>query len=90
MINLPDPIAVEASAEVRQIKSIYEYLHFVKTEDKPKTSVWSCRTRTDVELGEVKWFTSWRQYCYFPLTQAVYSNGCLKDIADFLEQLNKK
>jgi hypothetical protein len=70
------------------IKCEYKYLRFVKTEDKPKTSVWSCRTRDNTELGIVKWFSSWRQYCYFPTCQAVYSSGCLGDISDFMDQLN--
>jgi hypothetical protein len=66
----------------------YEYVHFVHIEDKPKTSVWSCRmNRTDNELGQVKWYSPWRQYCYFPTVQAVYSAGCLKDIEDFIKKL---
>ena len=71
------------------IKTNYKYLHFVKTEDKPKTSVWSCKTRDDTELGIVKWFSSWRQYCYFPICQAVYSAGCLDDISSFMRQLHE-
>ncbi|MCK4245312.1 MAG: hypothetical protein KAX20_06780 [Candidatus Omnitrophica bacterium] len=39
------------------------------------------------ELGVVKWYPAWRQYCYFPTTQAVYSKGCLDDIGDFIRQL---
>ena len=67
---------------------IYEYVYFAHVEDKPKTSVWSCRmNRTKDELGIVKWYPAWRSYCYFPTVQAVYSSGCLNDIHDFIEQL---
>ncbi|KKL76429.1 hypothetical protein LCGC14_2045000 [marine sediment metagenome] len=63
----------------------YEYVHFEKVEDKPKTSVWSCRNNnSEEELGVVKWYAPWRCYCYFPTVQAVYSPGCLVDINDFI------
>jgi len=63
----------------------YEYIEFVRVEEKPKTSVWSCRNRkSGDELGIVRWHGPWRRYCYFPSVQAVYSEGCLTDIADFL------
>lgn len=71
------------------MKTRFEYIHFVKTADKPKTSVWSCRnSRSDDELGEVRWYGSWRRYCYFPTVQAVYSQGCLNDIAEFIAGLS--
>lgn len=70
------------------MKTQYQYLHFVQVRQLPKTAVWSCRTnRSNDELGEIKWYPAWRQYCYFPTVQAVYSDGCLSDIADFIKQL---
>ena len=72
------------------MKTQYKYIRFEKTEDKPKTSVWSCRNnRSSEELGIIKWYSGWRQYCYFPLTQAVYSAGCLEDINSFIGQLKE-
>ena len=68
----------------------YEYLWFV---EKPrpagrKTGIYSCRNlNSNNELGEVRWHNHWRQYCYFPTVQAVYSAGCLKDITDFIRRL---
>ncbi len=73
------------------VKTRYEYLHFEKVADKPKTSVWSCRTnRNNDELGTIKWYGPWRQYCYFPTVQAVYNTGCLNDINDFISQLKNE
>lgn len=72
------------------LKTEYKYIHFIKKENKPKTSVWSCRNNTSTaELGEVKWYPAWRQYCYFPTVQAVYSVGCLEDINTFIEALKQ-
>ncbi|KKK99137.1 hypothetical protein LCGC14_2635780, partial [marine sediment metagenome] len=68
----------------------FKYVHFVKTEDKPKTFVWSCRNNnSDDELGVVKWYAPWRSYCYFPTVQAVYSEGCLVDIRRFITEQMK-
>jgi hypothetical protein len=70
----------------------YNYLSFDFTEKQPKkTSSWNCRNkRTKDVLGVVKWYSAWRQYCFFPTCPAVYNNSCLSDISDFLTQLNKE
>ena len=66
----------------------FKYISFKKIEDKAKTSVWSCRNnKSGSELGVVKWYGPWRQYCYFPTVQAVYSAGCLEDIKVFIKQV---
>jgi hypothetical protein len=68
----------------------YRYLKFVNLQlqnEGHKTSIWSCQSRSSDELGKVKWHSGWRQYCYFPTVQAVYSDGCLMDIAGFIRQL---
>jgi len=72
------------------MKTEYEYIRFEKIAEKVKTSVWSClNSHYDTELGRVKWYPQWRQYCYFPTVAAVYSVGCLNDISDFIHQLNE-
>jgi len=69
----------------------YEYLVFEKAgQQPPKTSVWECKnTKSGTVLGIVKWHSAWRQYCYFPTVQTVYSARCLKDITDFIGQLKE-
>ena len=70
------------------MKTEYEYLEFKETQSTGKTRRFDCLNKKHKErLGEIKWHGAWRQYCYFPLVQAVYSVGCLNDIADFLKQL---
>lgn len=66
----------------------YQFLHFVLVGKKAKTEVWSCRNnKTGDQLGVVEWYAPWRQYCFFPTVQAVYSAGCLEDIAAFIKYL---
>ncbi len=60
----------------------------IKTEEKPKTAVFDVYTKSgDYVLGEIKWFPRWRQYCFFPEDDCVFSKGCMSDINDFIEQL---
>lgn len=33
-------------------------------------------------LGQIKWFSGWRQYCFFPSTDTVFNLVCLADIMD--------
>jgi hypothetical protein len=71
------------------MKTEYQYLVFTKADKQPgKTEVWECRSKNGgTILGIVKWFCGWRQYCYFDECAAVYSTGCLRDVADFMQQL---
>jgi len=61
----------------------YKYLIFRVLAEKPKTKVWGCFSRHGDKLGEVRWFARWRQYCYFPEVDTIYSSGCLADINHF-------
>lgn len=74
------------------MKTKYKFINFELIETKTKTGMWKClNNRGDSLLGFIKWYPSWRQYCYFTMEQeAVYSKGCLEDIIDFINQLNAK
>lgn len=68
----------------------YKYIHFVKVERKAKTSVWECRNnRSGSVLGIVKWYSQWREYCYFPYECSLYNDSCLNDIANFLNKITR-
>lgn len=63
----------------------YKYIHFVVKSKTEKTKIWSCRNNlSGKELGIVKWNSQWRQYCYYPTIQAVYSMSCMEDIIHFI------
>jgi hypothetical protein len=38
-------------------------------------------------LGEIKWYSAFRKYSFFPLYDTVYESQCLSDITRFLNQL---
>lgn len=70
------------------MRTQYKYIHFEKYEDKPKTSVWICHNNSNNgELGTVRWYPAWRQYCFFPVGSTVFNRSCLEDINDFMANL---
>jgi hypothetical protein len=63
-----------------------EYLKFMEIPTAGKTQSWNvCNKQHGDKLGIIKWYGPWRQYCYFPTIQAVYSTGCLQDINNFIK-----
>jgi len=68
---------------------LYKYINFVEVEQKSKTEVYSCRNnKSDCELGTVKWYPAWRQYCFFTIENVIFNQKCLENIQDFMGQLN--
>lgn len=57
-------------------------------ETKRKTDKYSVFAKSDGEaLGIIKWYAPWRQYCFFPENNTVWSKGCLSEVQDFLAKL---
>ena len=72
------------------MKTRYEYIHFdlLPQPKGRKTSMWLCmNNRTGGVLGEVRWYSTWRQYCFMPTTSIVLSAGCMADIQTFIGAL---
>ena len=64
-----------------------KWIKFVLIKEGNKTNVWRVVTEERNEvLGEIKWFSRWRKYAFFPAPETVYEDDCLKDIAEFIEQ----
>jgi len=71
------------------LKTMYPFIEFIQIPKKSKTSAWNCCTRQGDILGEVRWFSGWRQYCFFPTVElaTVFSAGCLDNIRQFINAL---
>jgi len=70
------------------MKTEYKYLEFKQIPSKDSRRKFICRNKkVGGELGEIRWFSDWKQYCFFPTVQAIYSSDCLNDIADFINHL---
>lgn len=65
-----------------------KYINFELLEKKPKTSVYAViNNKFGNILGVIKWYSSWRKYCFFPEEKTLYDVICLGDIKDFIQNL---
>ena len=54
-----------------------------------KTNMWIVRSQSDgAPLGAILWYTAWRQYCFEPERNTVFSEECLNDITNALDRAN--
>ena len=69
-----------------------KYIKF--TDERPslsgKTKIWIIRTKEgNAVLGTIKWFANWRYYGFYPESETVFEQQCLRDIANFCEEQTK-
>ena len=57
-------------------------------ERKPKTAVYDIVSVRHVKLGQIKWYSPWRQYCFFPEIETLYNSVCMQELVKFLLALN--
>ncbi len=63
----------------------YKYISFALEDIKSRTYVWACKNnKSGLKLGTVKWYSPWRQYCYFPSANTILNRGCAYSIGDFI------
>ena len=64
------------------------YVVFLSWQTTPgvMTNRWDVRSKEDADLGLIKWYTSWRKYCFYPNGFTIFEQVCLREIAEFIEQ----
>lgn len=62
------------------------HLKFIKQEfENRKTFIWEVFSTYDQSyLGKIHWHPPWRQYCFFPIEECVWSHDCLKEVSNFI------
>ena len=53
-----------------------------------KTRAWVIADRYGGELGEVLWYSPWRQYVFKPARDTVFNHECLFELQRFLQRTN--
>lgn len=66
-----------------------KYIKFKEVGDTGKTKIFDVIPTEDTTytLGQVKWYSPWRKYCYFPYINTIYCPVCLGDIINFIKEL---
>ena len=68
-----------------------KYLSFIVKEHKPKTKVVAIVNKTHKdEIGVIRWYSPWRQYCFFPHLHTIWNTACLDDVNDMIIELKPK
>lgn len=71
------------------MKTKYKYIEFTNTG--PAALPWVCRNwRNGTELGYVRYYPKWKEWEFLPDDGMAFTVECCRDIADFLDQLNKE
>lgn len=60
------------------------YLNFNETKDTGKTKCWDVKSLDGLKLGEIKWYASWRKYCFFTMPNCIFDIKCIKEITEFI------
>ena len=71
-------------------QKIGEYLIARHLGNVGKTNVWTVDNTSGQFLGSVKWYSPWRQYCFFIANGLVLNNRCMNDIKNFLDKCNEE
>jgi hypothetical protein len=73
------------------IENDTKYLEFIMVATTGKTEIWHVISKSQGQvLAVIKWYGAWRQYCFFPASNALFNSTCLDDIKSFLDRLNAK
>lgn len=53
------------------------------------TKVWNVLSKSSSEtLGQIRWYSNWRCYCFYPNGGTIWSNDCLKNVQKFCARQN--
>ena len=66
-----------------------KWIQFVELDQpKRKTKVFEvCPIETKISLGTIEWLSSWKRYSFFPSEDTAFESTCLRDIAQFCDDL---
>ena len=84
MIDITCGIDIGIQQDISIIPGTYITFRRDYSKEKGVTQVW-----TVDDIGVVKWFGRWRKYSFFPNADSVYEETCLREIAEFCQQLTK-
>lgn len=62
------------------------YLHFHEYPPKGKTKLIGVGTM-DMKLGDIKWYSPWRRYVFYPLANTLFDASCLTEVTQYIQQL---
>lgn len=73
------------------MKTEYEKLSFIRTGSLSKKDAFGCYNKRLCDFtGQILWYEPFNAYCYFSDKMIAISETCLKELTDFVTQLNNQ
>lgn len=67
-----------------------KYLDFIEMPTITKTKIFEVRSKSSGYcLAIIKWYSPWRQYCFYSIPNTVFNNTCLLDIVEFIQKVGE-
>jgi len=63
------------------------FIEGAKDNKERKTKYFEVHGYKNAYLGYIAWNGGWRQYCFYPDPECVWSHDCLTELATFIKQL---
>lgn len=77
---------MEQALEKERMPEWIKFMTAPDAGDGRKTKIWDVVTIDgSSKLGEIRWFSRWRRYAFFPDRKTVFEQDCLRRIADFIQ-----
>jgi len=54
-----------------------------------KTKLWRVFALDGSILGQIRWFSRWRKYCFYANGNTIFEETCLTEIAEFIAARTK-
>lgn len=69
-----------------------EYINISEVHDTGKTKVWNVYDKNNLfTLAEIRWYGSWRKYCFYPQHGTIFDVKCLLEITNFItDRMNER
>lgn len=77
-------------SEVVETKYLRLEQRFVDRGNGSKKEIWAVRNKaSNLLLGSIELYDGWKDFCFFPQGETVFSAGCLKSIVEHLNKLRE-
>ncbi len=68
----------------------YIWIRNIGRQPGAKTARFEVWSKSPCRIGMIKWYPAWRCYSYFPDPNTLYEKVCLREIADFCEEVTRQ
>lgn len=68
-----------------------EFMRFTEIPTKKKTKTIAVTSMSSgASLGAIKWYSPWRQYCFFPSNECIFNKDCMRVIVEKIDNEMRK